>query len=342
MSGHFDLGDQIKEASSRRFVEWDGQRWRGTLTNIDYHQVYLVYCSSPHYGVQVAGQRLATAQQRTVMLNQGWNSLPYLQMAPASITDALADYIDHVSVGDLVKSQDAFAYFSANQRWVGSLTAMRPGEGYFLKRLGEGEVSFTYHGTRNSKKGYGLEVMGHGEAAAGDLTAQSTMTMIAATEEPVERVLAYVGGKLAATAEPIDSLYFITIPADETGVVTFALESGNGTQQVSTVLPCQADAHYGTLEHPVMLSLATDAAAAVTAYPTVFTDRVTFYLNGNQTENDRISVTLCDALGRQVLQQEGIPNAQFSILNLKDLPSGVYFATVSYNDNVTTIKLIKK
>lgn len=61
MNGHFDVGDQIKEAHSRRFVEWDGQRW------------------------------------------------------------------------------------------IGSLTAMRPGEGYFLKRLGEGEVSFTYHGTRNSK-----------------------------------------------------------------------------------------------------------------------------------------------------------------------------------------------
>lgn len=151
MNGHFDVGDQIKEAHSRRFVEWDGQRWRGTLSTVDYHQVYMVYCSQPHYGVQVAGQRLTTAQQRTITLKQGWNSLPYLQMSPASVTDALADYIDHVSVGDLVKSQDAFAYFSANQRWIGSLTAMRPGEGYSLKRLGEGEVSFTYHGTRSSK-----------------------------------------------------------------------------------------------------------------------------------------------------------------------------------------------
>jgi hypothetical protein len=337
MSGHFDVGDQIKEAYSRRFVEWDGQRWRGTLTNVDYHQVYLVYCSSPHYGVQVAGQRLTTAQQRTITLRQGWNSLPYLLMSPASVTDALADYIDHVSVGDLVKSQDAFAYFSANQHWVGSLTAMRPGEGYFLKRLAEGEVPFTYHGTRNNKKG--LSTLSPQPSAL----SHSTMTMIAATEEPVDRVLAYVGDKLVATAEPIDSLYFITIPADEAGVVTFALESKEfGLQPSAFSLQTSPDAHYGTPEQPVLLSLATDATAAVTAYPTVFTDQVTFYLNENQNQNDKIGVTLTDALGRQVLQQEKIQNSEFTIQNLKDLPSGVYFATVKYNDNVTTIKLIKK
>lgn len=107
-------------------------------------------------------------------------------------------------------------------------------------------------------------------------------------------------------------------------------------------LQTSPDAHYGTPEQPVMLSLATDASAAVTAYPTVFTDQVTFYLNENQNQNDKIGVTLTDALGRQVLQQEKNQNSEFTIQNLKDLPSGVYFATVKYNDTVTTIKLIKK
>ena len=342
MNGHFDEDDQIKEANSRRFIEWDGQRWRGTLTNVDYHRVYMVYCHSPHYGVQVAGQRLTTDQQRTVTLKQGWNSLPYLQMAPASVTDALADYIEHVSVGDLVKSQDAFAYFSANQRWVGSLTAMRPGEGYFLKRLGDGEVSFTYHGTRNNKKGES-----HLSPFTSHLSPSlSTMTMIAATEVPVERVLVYVNGKQVTAAEPIDSLYFITIPADEAGVVTFALETSTSeilNSQIS--IPNSPDAHYGTLEQPVLLTLNSQLSTlnSVSAYPTVFTDQVTFFVNEElRMKNEEFSVTLTDALGRQVLHQEGILNSQFSILNLDDLPSGVYFATVNYNDNITTIKLIKK
>jgi hypothetical protein len=341
MNGHFDVGDQIKEAHSRRFVEWDGHRWRGTLSSVDYHRVYMVYCGSTHFDVQVAGQRLTTNQQRTLSLKQGWNSLPYLLMSPASVTDALADYVDHVSVGDLVKSQNAFAYYSANQCWVGSLTAMRPGEGYFRKRLGEGEASFTYHGTRNNK---GVGNKGTGALPAGQLQSQSTMTLIAATEEPVERVLAYVDGKLVAAAEPIDSLYFITIPADETGVVTFALESGDGIQQASTSLPCRSDVHYGTPEQPVMLGLSgASLLPAVTAYPTVFTDQVTFYVNEELQKKDEVfCVTLSDALGRQVLQQEITLSPQPSTLDLKGLPVGIYFATVKYDDNVTTIKLIKK
>lgn len=99
------------------------------------------------------------------------------------------------------------------------------------------------------------------------------MTLIAATEEPVERVLAYVNGKLVATAEPIDSLYF----------------------------------------------------------------------GENQYKNKEISVTVCDALGRQLLQEvRPIVNSQFSTLNLKEFSSGVYFATVTYGNSVTTVKLIKK
>ena len=166
------------------------------------------------------------------------------------------------------------------------------------------------------------------------------MTLIAATEMPVERVLAYVNGKLVTTAEPIDSLYFITIPA----AVTFALESaGFGVQNSEFRIQNSPDAHYGTPEQPVLLGTQTSSSATVTAYPTVFSDKVTFYVGENQYENRELSVTVCDALGRQLLQEvRPIVNSQFSTLNLKELSSGVYFATVSYGNSVTTVKLIKK
>lgn len=160
----------------------------------------------------------------------------------------------------------------------------------------------------------------------------------------ISAVLAYVNGKLVTTVEPIDSLYFITIPADEEGTVTFALESAEfGVQNSEFRIQNSPDAHYGTPEQPVLLGTQTSSSATVTAYPTVFTDKVTFYVGENQYENKEISVTVCDALGRQLLQEvRPIVNSQFSTLNLKDLSSGVYFATVSYGNSVTTVKLIKK
>lgn len=362
MSGHFDVGDQIKEANSRRFVEWDGRRWRGTLTSVDYHRVYLVYCASTHFDVQVAGQRLSSDLQRTISLRQGWNSLPFLLSSPASVTEALADYADHVSVGDLVKSRDAFAYYSSNQSWVGSLSAMRPGEGYFLKRLAPGEVSFSYHASRNNK---GLHATVPSSAEADSLPhPQSTMTLIAATAEPADRVLAFVDGAIVAVAQPIDSLFFLSIPADKSGVVSFVLEQGDRLLPSTTTLASAPDAHFGTPSQPVMLLLADSSSlSAVSAYPTVFTDRVTFYFDASSggrrsalrlysgdiptlqtfgAQNGTLTLTLCDALGRQLLHQEHPWASHLTLSDLSTLPAGIYFATITHGGSTTTIKLVKK
>ncbi len=96
-------------------------------------------------------------------------------------------------------------------------------------------------------------------------------------------------------------------------------------------------------EEPVLLGTQTSSSATVTVYQTVFTDKVTFYVGENQYENKEISVTVCDALGRQLLHEvRPIVNSQFSTLNLKEFSSGVYFATVTYGNSATTVKLIKK
>ena len=136
----FDPGDQIKSSADMQFAEYDGQQWTGTLTNVTHKQMYMIYTQGYHPYAQVSGRRLSTDGDRTITLKHGWNSMPYLQTAEQPLTNALADYVDHASVGDLIKSKNAFAVFSENQRWEGSLTSMRPGEGYLFHRLGEDSV----------------------------------------------------------------------------------------------------------------------------------------------------------------------------------------------------------
>ena len=333
MEKPFHEGDQIKEAYSRRFAEWDGTRWRGTLTKWDYKHVYMIYSNNEHLNVQVTGQRLVTSQQRTITLKHNWNSLPYLQMTPTSVTEALSDYVDHATVGDLVKSQDAFAVFSENQRWEGSLTAMHPGKGYLMKRLANNSVTFTYHGAKGGK---GSHAPTNSPNEARSVTELSTMTMIATTQQPVDRVLTYLDGKLVATTEPIDSLFFITIPADQTGLLSFALESNGeilGTTQA--LFQSQPDAHYGSLKQPVLLSLGTPSQS-ITAYPTLFTDHVDF--NGLP---EKAVIRLYNATG-VLLGQYTTQNPETRIQNLENLPSGIYFTTINDSNNATTIKLIKK
>ena len=87
----------------------------------------------------------------------------------------------------------------------------------------------------------------------------------------------------------------------------------------------------------MLLTLGTDADATVTAYPTVFSDYVEFVVE----EETGMSITLYNATGVCVGEWTS-QDSEFKIHNLKNLSAGVYFANVKNNDNVTTIKLIKK
>lgn len=334
MDEPFLVGDQIKEAYSRRFAEWDGTRWCGTLTRWDYRQVYMVYTGDAHYHVQAAGNSLTTDPLRTITLRHNWNSLPYLLSAPSSVTEALADYVDHATVGDLVKSQDAFAVFSENQHWEGSLTVMHPGKGYLLKRQANEPVAFTYHGTKGSMRSHAARRT----ASEGGMAERTTMTLIAATDRPADRVLAYLDGRLVATATAIDSLFFITVPTDHAGSLTFGIEhDGKVLGTTQPLFTSQPDAHHGSLKHPVLLTLETPTPG-VTARPTIFTDHVDITLTGQQQAT---VIRLYNATG-VLMGEYTTHDSQYRIQQLEGLPSGIYFATVNNNDITTTIKLIKK
>ena len=337
--------DQIKNVATMEFAEWDGEQWMGTLTRLDHKQMYMMRTGSKHYNTLLAGRRLTSETDRTIPLHQGWNVFPYLLGSTENLTNAMADYIEHVSVGDIIKSQTAFAVYSENERWEGSLKALTPGQGYLLHRQAADTVNFTFRASRSSKGMKNEELRMKNE----ELRPGTNMTVIAAVKgvENGGLLSAYVEGQPIGSAEPMevngDMLYFLTLGTDQRGELSFTLEQDGVATQLSTLnsqLSTVPNRHIGTLADPVVLSPLT---SQVTAYPIPFTDQVTFFLNEElRMKNEELSVTICDALGRVVLQQEGILNSQFSILNLEELHAGVYFATINNNGTLTTIKLIKK
>ena len=140
-------GDIIKNPEEQYFAEYQMNtspiRWYGTLSTIRYRSIFLAHVSNPIL-LQIEGDRLDD-EGRTLTLEQGWNVLPYLLTEKQSLTDALADYYDDASEGDLIKSRDAFAVFSQAGKWEGNLTYMQPGLGYMLRRLAPDPCSFTYY-----------------------------------------------------------------------------------------------------------------------------------------------------------------------------------------------------
>lgn len=72
----FSEGNQLKSAATQQFAEWDGDHWVGTLSHVDYHQMYMFYSHRDHLGTQVSGRRLTNSSERTITLQHGWNSFP--------------------------------------------------------------------------------------------------------------------------------------------------------------------------------------------------------------------------------------------------------------------------
>ena len=79
-----------------------------------------------------------------------------------------------------------------------------------------------------------------------------------------EALHVYVGDELAGVAEPIDSLYFITIQSDQVGELRFEC-NGERLAVRGERISYKADSHHGTIKAPVKLVPETGNPSTVTA-----------------------------------------------------------------------------
>lgn len=340
----FSEGNQLKSAATQQFAEWDGEHWAGTLSHVDYHQMYMLYSHWNHLGTQVSGRRLTSNSERTISLHHGWNSFPYLLTATSGLTNAMADYIEKASVGDIVKSQTQFAVFNADGHWIGSLSALVPGEGYLLYRNGESTVPFTFHTYSGAKDG--KEIYNEKSRIKNDIPLPATnMTIIAKVDDPSTykpvNLSTYIGGSLVSKTEPIevdgDKLFFLTIGTDKLGQLNFFIEEEGEKTELFANIPLKAAAnrHFGSLDNPVLLTSKSKLSTpGFQAYPTVFTNHVDFMVTNLASEDVRIIIR--NAAGMTV---DEITSLHWT--NCENLAAGVYFATLYTEDYTATVKLIK-
>ena len=265
----WETGDMIKSSVSRTFAQFmlndSIAKWQGPLNRWNYAQMYMVYANSAKPALTVDGTRLSS-EERQLTIRKGWNSVACLLDQPTTVTEALGGYYSYATAGDLIKSKDAVAVFSENGKWEGSLTMLRPGEGYLMRRYGEGSVSFTLQQSSQSSNSPKKANANANANAFSNSAAATNMTMIAKVDDGQwtkdnGRLMVYVGGELAAVAEPIaiananaetEPLYFITIQSDRVDELRFEMD---GQELTPTPMPIayEADSHLGSLKAPIVL-----------------------------------------------------------------------------------------
>jgi hypothetical protein len=232
------------------------------LSRFNQYHIYLFHTAKEHT-IYVDGTTLDSESDRTVQLRHGWNVLPYLHDSNLTLRDALASYYSYASVGDIVKSHDEFAVFSANGQWEGNLTFMQPGRGYMLYRQAASNASLTYTAKANKAPQKSNDARLHAPLF-NNPKAANTMTLIAKVllspdaegSEEAQTLYAYIGDELVGMAQPQvvdgDTLMFINIQSDCVGEIHFEYAGLNlkaGGQRVTY----SNDKHLGTLTSPVLL-----------------------------------------------------------------------------------------
>ena len=237
-------GDLIKNPNTQQFNTYSEvlDQFLGTLTAWDYTQMYMFYTAKSNT-LRLGGDNLAEADKHITILGGGqWSAFPCLYEQTTPVAEALADYYDHASAGDILKAHDRFAVFSTDKRWEGDLKTLRPGEGYLFRRLAQGDVTVHFYNQTPAAAPQ--------KAPAFQGQAATNMTMICKVEG--EGLRAYIGNELVGVATKIDSLYFLTIQSDAVGTLRFETEDGTpltAEQPISYI----ADAHHGTLKTPIIL-----------------------------------------------------------------------------------------
>ncbi len=345
-------GDMFKNPATRQFSSYSAvnEQFDGTLPGFDYKQMYMAYSKSDNT-LRISGNQLKAEDKYIIIKGGGqWNVFPCLFNMTTAITEALAAYYDYATPGDIIKSHDNFATFSRDNKWVGDLKALRPGEGYLFRRLGTSDVKVQFYdqistSARRNVRGadFGLTQ----EPAYTNPLAANNMTMIAKMEddrhgwqqksEHNQTIYAYVGEQLAAVAQPYnhdnETLYFITIQSDISDTVRFETADGRqlvaltsqGTAQSRCEIINVANQHLGSLQAPVILAPS--------------------YYNTTNTAEET-TLRLYSATG-QLIAHTNDPaitasrEAMQTYLDNIIAPLGIYNAVVNINGKVTTHKLLK-
>ncbi len=233
-------GDMVKDPIGRSYSQYQaaaGDRpaaWYGTLCRFNYRCIYMFYTDT-QVSPEIEGEPL-TEQDRTLRLFAGWNVLPYLLEKNLPLSEAMADYLSNAKAGDVLKSKDRFAVFSASSKWEGNLTYMEPGQGYLLYRKGE-PCTFTYYNYSTSLP-RNIRAKATEPALLFTNRASSNMSLIATLAdwqgETDNLILsAYAGSRLVGRVDvhPTDSLplFFLTIGSEQPASIRFVLEQDGKT-----------------------------------------------------------------------------------------------------------------
>lgn len=124
-----DVADNILSVKGRtQYIQHSGSAWGGTLSTMEPGKMYKIQADQ-NVTLSVVGTAVK-ASTTPVTIQSGWNWIGFNSSIHMNVDEAFAD-LDPAD-GDVVKSQNSFAYYDQNE-WIGTLNTMTAGTGYYYQ-----------------------------------------------------------------------------------------------------------------------------------------------------------------------------------------------------------------
>ena len=289
-----------------------------SLASMQYDQMYKLNANEA-FSQTMVGASINPANI-DITLHKGWNWIGYPVQASNSLSAAFADA--DPQEGDQVKSQSGFSLYTGGD-WIGTLTALVPGEGYMYQSTDSKDKTFHYPTPAMTNRRGAV-------ASTSDvlkLTTQNNMTMIAVVKNGNEvvadaQVSVYAGTELRglSTTPVVDGRHFLTVggTGGQADVLTFVVTLDDQEYYLQQTETFQADALKGTLDEPYVLQLGEATNIAQLSNAQLKTLRV-YDTNG------------------LLVRSENHPTRLFTKDDLKSLPDGIYYQQVTLKNGQTYV-----
>ena len=348
--------DVVKSDATEVFANYvpEETRWAGTMATagngFNNRNMFLIK-SETAQTLSLAGTPVTDKDKLTLDIKQGWNYISYLPSTNLSLKDALAGY--DAKEGDIIKDAEQFAMYSENVGWLGSMTYMKPGNGYMLNRV-SGDAELTYPSTTVNRS----QVMMAAAADVAPANATATeypenMSVIATvggalTFSAGDRLLAYSGDELrgeAVVIEGVDSepLCFMSIAGEQEDALMFVLErDGEVAGRAVPQFGYKSNSVKGTVEKPYEINFGLLGENAV--YPTVFDSELNVSLS--VAPNADVNISMYDISGRRIRTFEKPDTRTGAVVMtldaLDNLIEGMYIVNVEVDGITTSYKVRKR
>ena len=330
--------------------------WTSDLTTLSTAKMYMIKTKADNVTVNLTGS-FEDYANTNIELKQGWNWIGYPINEAVSLNDAIPT--EALKDGDVIKDQTSSARYYVDFElpngntftgWDGSLTEMKPGQGYMFKSVNEKTFSYTTssNGARSTLNTVDYSGDNHWFTDATQYPNNMNIVAMMSIDGEIVKgnyeVAAFANGECRGSARPIyiealDAyVLYMTIHGEDVAELTFKYYDVNyGTEyELDNRLTYSSDAILGSLKDPYIFTM------NILGIGENSIDNINIYPNPTTTDREINLQAICDKV--EVFNALGVKVAEYHNVDTLDAleTAGIYVIRITNDNAVKHCRLVVK